>query len=71
MKTNVDFNSPQEGGIFRTKERKKENENNSRINNTNCIIEETMKKINLEEIDFKLLNGEKIEINAGGMVEEE
>ena len=145
MKTNVDFNSPQEDGIFRPKERKKENENknenNSRINNTNRIIEENDEKnkedkninddknnnviiekkdvefkenkiisnnindviknvieeekneedpiinyiasnrkisdeviknastITLEEIDGKLLNGKKIEINAGGMVD--
>ena len=148
MKTNVDFNSPQEDGIFRPKERKKENENknenNSRINNTNRIIEENQENdeknkedkninddknnniiiekkdvefkenkiisnnineviknvieeekneedplinyiasnrlisdeiiknsstITLEEIDGKLLNGKKIEINAGGMVD--
>lgn len=145
MKTNVDFNSPQEDGIFRPKERKKENENknenNSRINNTNRNIEENDEKnkedkninddknnnviiekkdvefkenkiisnnindviknvieeekneedpiinyiasnrkisdeviknaptITLEEIDGKLLNGKKIEINAGGMVD--
>lgn len=145
MKTNVDFNSPQEDGIFRPKERKKENENknenNSRFNNTNRIIEENDEKnkedkninddknnnviiekkdvefkenkiisnnindviknvieeekneedpiinyiasnrkisdeviknastITLEEIDGKLLNGKKIEINAGGMVD--
>ena len=144
MKTNVDFNSPQEDGIFKSKERKKENENknenNSKINHTNRIIEENDEKnkedknikddknnnviiekkvlelkenkkissnINeviknvieeekneedplityiasnrkisdeeiknsstliLEEIDGKLLNGKKIEINAGGMV---
>ena len=145
MKTNVDFNSPQEDGIFRPKERKKENENknedNSKNNNTNQIIEENDEKnkedkkinddknnniiiekkdvefkenkkiannindviknvieeekneedplinyitsnrkisdeiiknastITLEEIDGKLLNGKKIEINAGGMVD--
>jgi hypothetical protein len=145
VKTNVDFNSPQEDGIFRPKERKKENENknenNSRFNNTNRIIEENDEKnkedkninddknnnviiekkdvefkenkiisnnindviknvieeekneedpiinyiasnrkisdeviknastITLEEIDGKLLNGKKIEINAGGMVD--
>jgi hypothetical protein len=48
VKTNVDFNSPQEDGIFRPKERKKENENknenNSRFNNTNRIIEENDEK---------------------------
>jgi hypothetical protein len=145
VKTNVDFNSPQEDGIFRPKERKKENENknedNSKNNNTNQIIEENDEKnkedkkinddknnniiiekkdvefkenkkiannindviknvieeekneedplinyitsnrkisdeiiknastITLEEIDGKLLNGKKIEINAGGMVD--
>jgi hypothetical protein len=145
VKTNVDFNSPQEDGIFRPKERKKENENknenNSRFNNTNRIIEENDEKnkedkninddknnnviiekkdvefkenkiisnnindviknvieeekneedpiinyiasnrkisdeviknastITLEEIDGNLLNGKKIEINAGGMVD--
>ena len=51
MKTNVDFNSPQEDGIFRPKERKKENENknenNSRFNNTNRIIEENDEKVNV------------------------
>ena len=112
MKTNVDFNfnSPQED-IYKSKEKKEKenehkNENISKINNSNRIIEENDEKnienknikeekneedplithitssrkisdeeiktssiLMIEEIDGTLLNGKKIEINAGGMVE--
>ena len=53
MKTNVDFNSPQED-IYKSKEKKDKenvhkNENNSKINNTNRIIEENVEKNNLDK----------------------
>ncbi len=48
MKTNVDFNSPQED-IYKSKEKKDKenehkNENNSKINNTNRILLRKMLK---------------------------